>query len=148
MYKFLCVNIAKDNNDSDPVHAIVPLYYGQDIGLKPKINTTFKNLKNEINIVGNKLEESLNINGLDFNCYEKGSMFISPKKFTKKDLKTLKEPEASSKLLAAKRKEQHELIKNRNYTAAQDLTKEIKQIKTKARNRLSKYNNMTLSEIL
>lgn len=124
------------------------MYYGQDTGKKTPINETFKTLKAEANQPSNKLENMLSINGLDFHCYEKGYMYLMVKKFLKKDLKSLPEQEATSKLLSAKRKEQFELIKQRDYAKAKELSSEIKQIKTKSRNKVPKHNNMTLSETL
>lgn len=124
------------------------MYYGQNTGVKSEVNKDYESSREEVNVVGNKLEDTLMINGLEFNCYEKSSMYFVLKKLTKKDMKSLKEPEASVKIIEMKRNSQLELIKSREYQKAEDLEKEIRQVKTKARAKLLKYNNMTLCEVL
>jgi len=142
---------AKSQGDAagqDPLHAIVPLYFGQDTGIQAPVNSVFKALKTEVSQSANKLDDVLSLDGLDFHCYEKLYAYLSPKKFTKKDLKTLSEHEAAAKLLAAKQKEQVELIKSRDYAKAHELTKEIRTLKTKSRSKQASFNNLTLSETL
>lgn len=139
---------SKHDGNQDPIHAVVPLFYGQNTGAFSLTNNTFKASKTEISQSTNMIEETLKINGLEFNLFEKGSAYFVPKKFTKKELKAAGDQEGSRKLILTKRNEQIEFIKNREYEKAHELTNEIIQIKTKSRSKLTKYNNMTLSEVL
>ena len=138
----------KNAGEIDPANAIVPLYYGQDTGVKATLNEEYEKDKGTVKQNSNLLEETLHLGGIEYVCYEKEQTYLQEKVFQKKELKALKEPEYSQKLVSEKRKEQLETIKVRDYSKANELTAVIKSIKMKAREKRTKFNNMALSEVL
>ncbi|CAI2384890.1 unnamed protein product [Moneuplotes crassus] len=142
------INFSKQSAERDPLNAIIPLYYGKDTGVNTVTNSEYEKSKSVVKQNSNKLEEILTFGDLDFVCYEKETAFFKERVFTKKILKTLEEPELSQKSLLEKRKEQIKLIQTKEYEKAKALTSDIKNIKTKARNKQAKFNNMTLPEVL
>ena len=107
------VNYSKQSGERDPLNAIIPLYYGQDTGVKTVTNSEYEKSKSLVKQNSNQLEEILTLGDLEFVCYEKETAFFQERVFTKRILKSLKEPELSQKSLLEKRKEQIRLIREK-----------------------------------
>lgn len=75
-------------------------------------------------------------------------MYLTPKKVDKKELKSVEEHVATQRLLSAKAKEAASLLRSRDYGGYKAHQTEMKQLKTKFRSKLVKFNNMTLSETI
>ena len=104
---------SKNDPIQDPRNVIFPLFYGYDLGISGPTNNFIKILRNEINQNSNKLDETLTMNGIDFNVFEKCCAYIVPRKFSKKELKNLSDDEGLKRLLESKQKEQVTLTKEK-----------------------------------
>ena len=88
------------------------LFFGYDLGISSPTNNFIKILNNEINQNSNKLDETLSMNSIDFNVFEKCCAYIVPRKFTKKELKNLSDDEGLKRLLESKQKEVWKCLRN------------------------------------
>jgi len=139
---------SKELTPPDPSHAIVASFRGQDTGVSARTNDAFKASKSEVHQTSFKLENVVRLEGVDYNCFQKSSMCVLTPKKVKKELKSVEEHVATQRLLSAKAKEAASLLRSRDYDGYKALQTEMKQLKTKARSKLAKFNNMTLSETI
>lgn len=131
-----------------PQSAIIPLFYGFDTGKQSPINKTLKSLKSEVHQSSNKMDSIVCLDGIEFDVYEKGNAFFTFKKLAKKEIASLNDFDRYNKLISAKRIELIDLVKNKEYKTAHEVTLEIRQAKSLSRNKLAKSNNITYPEAL